>query len=509
MSQIEEIVDNSGVVEFIEARISAYQKKQGRPRELSVKALLVALLANAERGELFLTHARGTLDCLSGRDKMRLGITRQGHVTRRQVENLYGLICRVLRTSGEGEFEAFDEVCSLLLRATAHSSITQCRDIAIDGTGIESWGRMRGTVVKTSATGEKTTVKKKETDPDARWRGKGTSAWKRPIFGYDMTTVVTIPDLAGRPVALAATAMRFRPAGYKTIEMALEVAYEMAKIKGGLGDVLADREYTQANDGSNFILPLRALGAEPVFQLKSTQQGGRGTVRGAVIVDGQPYSPSIPAALLDVAMPPVNATIENLMEYQRKIRLRDQYRMVPHGSRKADGSQVYQCPAAAGKLRCPLVASSQLLKLGTMVTRPPMMSPLAGTVCTKKFTTFSAAELPLSQREQYGSFEWYMSMNRRNRVEGFFGNLKDQGRENIRRGTIRVMGLIKTGLLVAMAAASVNLRLGKSFDEEERTATATATKSGERRKKMGRPRKTGVAAYARVFEVSAQGPPDG
>ena len=102
-----------------------------------------------------------------------------------------------------------------------------------------------------------------------------------------------------------------------------------------------------------------------------------------------------------------------------------------------------------------------------------------------------------------------MSMNRRNRVEGFFGNLKDQGRENIRRGTIRVMGLVKTGLLVAVAAASVNLRLGNSFDEEERAMTATTTKSGEPRKKLGRPRKTGVAAYARVFEVCAQWPPGG
>jgi hypothetical protein len=99
-----------------------------------------------------------------------------------------------------------------------------------------------------------------------------------------------------------------------------------------------------------------------------------------------------------------------------------------------------------------------------------------------------------------------MSMNRRNRVEGYFGNLKDQARENIRRGTIRVMGLVKTGLLVATAAASLNLRLGKSFDEEE--GTSKTKKTGEPRKKLGRPRKAGVAAFARVFEVATTGPPD-
>jgi hypothetical protein len=55
---------------------------------LNVKALLVVVLANAEHGDLFLTHARGSLDCLSGCDKVNLDITRKGHVKRRQVENL-------------------------------------------------------------------------------------------------------------------------------------------------------------------------------------------------------------------------------------------------------------------------------------------------------------------------------------------------------------------------------------------------------------------------------------
>ena len=198
-------------------------------------------------------------------------------------------------------------------------------------------------------------------------------------------------------------------------------------------------------------------------------------------------------------MPAVNASIEELAEYQRKIGLRAKYRLIPHGARKADGSQVYQCPAAAGKLRCPLVASSQLLPLGTMPAFPQSLNPMPGTVCTKKFTTFAASELPLSQREQYGSIDWYVSMNRRNRVEGFFGNLKDKARENLTRGTIRVMGLVKTGLLVAMAVASLNLRLGEKWETTHREQTSS--------KKMGRPRKQGVAAYARAFAVASTGPP--
>ena len=85
------------------------------------------------------------------------------------------------------------------------------------------------------------------------------------------------------------------------------------------------------------------------------------------------------------------------------------------------------------------------------------------------------------------------------RSEGFFGNLKDKARENLTRGTIRVMGLVKTGLLVAMAVASLNLRLGEKWEATQREQAPS--------KKMGRPRKQGVAAYARAFVVAATGPP--
>ncbi len=464
-----------------------------------MKALLVALLANAQNGNLFLISVPSYLNALSVRDRNRLGVGRTGKVTRRQVESLYGLICRSMNSDQDPTFASFDDVCHRLLIASSHPDTRARRDIAIDGTSIDSWGTYRSTKRPKKGVKGKKKAEKIPTDPDARWRGKGVDAWKRPVFGYDLTVSVTIPDPMGRPVPLSATSMRFRPAGTQTIPMALAVAYDTAKDRSGLGDVLADREYTQRLDGADFILPLRALGAEPIFQLKSTQQGGSGTQRGAVIVDGQPYSPSLPVALRELKMPAVNASIEELAEYQRKIGLREKYRLIPHGARKADGSQVYQCPASAGKLRCPLVASSQLLPLGTMPAFPQSLNPMPGTVCTKKFTTFAASELPLSQREQYGSFDWYVSMNRRNRVEGFFGNLKDKARENLTRGTIRVMGLVKTGLLVAMAVASLNLRLGEKWETTQREQTSS--------KKMGRPRKVGVAAYARAFAVASTGPP--
>jgi hypothetical protein len=111
------------------------------------------------------------------------------------------------------------------------------------------------------------------------------------------------------------------------------------------------------------------------------------------------------------------------------------------------------------------------------------------------FTTFLATDLPLSQRELYGSKEWYFSYQRRNRVEGVFGNVKNEAVENLRRGSIRVRGLIKTGLMVALMMASTNLRLGASW--ERRVVTAPKVRGG-------RPTKRTPLSYAQVALGVAQ-----
>jgi hypothetical protein len=134
---------------------------------------------------------------------------------------------------------------------------------------------------------------------------------------------------------------------------------------------------------------------------------------------------------------------------------------------------------------------------------PAVLAPktaVANSVCSKRYTTFQATDLPLSQRELYGSDEWFKSSARRNRVEGFFGNLKNEATENMKRGTIRVRGLIKTGLLVAFSVAAANLRLQKSFKKRSTSPL---------KPKRGRPKKKGVAAFAQVFasDTNSNAPP--
>lgn len=159
-----------------------------------------------------------------------------------------------------------------------------------------------------------------------------------------------------------------------------------------------------------------------MFELTHTQLGAHGITHCAVMIDGHPFSPSVPPAVLA----PANAA--------------------------------------------------------------------PGSVCAKKYTTFQATDAPLSQRDLFGSAQWYSSMSWRSRVEGFFGNVKNEACENLRRGTIRVRGLVKTGMLVAFAVASTNLRLADSFAKRAPNMPS---------KKRGRPKKTGVIEYADVFTADA------
>ena len=62
-----------------------------------------------------------------------------------------------------------------------------------------------------------------------------------------------------------------------------------------------------------------------------------------------------------------------------------------------------------------------------------------------------------------GSPEWQASYGRRAHVESIFGNLPDPSTQNIRRGLCRVMGLIKTTLMLAFEVMAANLRLVREW----------------------------------------------
>jgi hypothetical protein len=440
-----------------------------------MRNFLVGMYLVATSGTLHLTRIAPTLNGLPTGTRRRLGLVRTGGVTQRQVQRLFATICAAVRADG---IRALDDIFDALCDATQPDEAAGVTSIAIDATDIEAWGRRRGLRSGLPSS-----------DPDARWRGtqQAKSTWKNPLFGYDLTAAVTIPDQVGADVPLVARRVRLRPAAQDVIATGLNLIAAVTVMQGGLGDVVADRAYSRRHDGTDFALPVRALGGEPVFGLRADQLGVRGTAHGALIIDGAPFSPSVPANLRNITPPPVGATIADIITYQQQVAKRAQYALVAHGKRNHNGDADYRCPAAAGKLRCPLVPGSMTVAMTIPTALTPPATADKGTVCAQATKRFAATDIPLAQQDLFGTREWYASWNRRNRVEGFFGNIKDEARESLRRGIVRVRTKEKVGFWLAFAVAAANVRLTAAFRRRP-VATPPA-------RKTGRPRKPGLAAY--------------
>ena len=189
----EDLIDASGVADTIEMAITAGQARPGRARELPVRTLLVGLVVLAQTGTMHLIRIPLLLNDLDDATKTRLGINRTAGVSRRQVERLYGLIATAL---DDDNYKTFDAFCDALIAASVDPAADATKSIAIDATGIETWGTRRAKRrggIKTCS------------DPDANWRGKSNATpWRKPMFGYDLTS----PQQSPNSTALM---FRFRP----------------------------------------------------------------------------------------------------------------------------------------------------------------------------------------------------------------------------------------------------------------------------------------------------------
>ena len=521
-------VDGVALVEWLETLLGETQVGPGRPRGLSVRTLFVALQLGAFDRRYFLSEVPDTLDELGAAQRERLGLIPTGPtVSYRQVCYLVERINLALRRAftndnrdDDSRYHDFDQFFQAMATSGTHGDADRFLSIAVDGSDIPTWGssstslEMRwndlGGGTREAVTDEDGNLVidkvRRITDRDAGFRGQKNDEGKDPHFGYALTVAVTARDEDGTQAPLAAVAARLRPTNYRDRQMGLAVIGEVHHRRGRLGDVLADRGYTSSKDGTDFLLPIRALGGEPVFDLTKYQVGPSGTVRGALIIDGRPYSPAIPQSLLTLVPPrggedgAYKPDPAKVRAYQQAIAARAAYALDYH-SKRPTGSWVFTCPAASGKVDCPLRAPRiELRPDATTVLRVP--EPAArGAVCTRAHTSFALEDLPLAQRHIFGSLEWYRSYSRRGTsVETYFANLKHATGAGIERGAIRVRGIIKTGMLLAFALSSTNRRCAIAY---ERGKVAGTTVQQRRR---GRPRRQLVTTLRQVIEDARTSP---
>ena len=338
-----------------------------------------------------------------------------------------------------------------MLAATMPVGTAHGGGYAVDGTGTWSWakGRKRGD---------------HSPDPDAAWGVKTHKSGRtESYFGYELHAVVRVGPLGttGSDTPCLAERICVVPASTSPTRPVLDALARLIHTGTKVSDVVADRGYSYKNDWAPGLL---AMGIDPVADLHANQYGPRGTHAGARIVAGTPHCPAMPAAFDTIQRPDRLVATPALDTFTADIERREQWALRRVAGPDRDGKERYECPARAGKLRCPLQAGSLALPLATPTVLAPPDADTAPTCCSQRTITVPGhVDSKARQRHYWGNPNWIKAFNRRSRVEGWFGNLKNDNTEALGRGAFRVMGICKTSIMIAVFAAATNLRLLRAW----------------------------------------------
>jgi len=161
------LVDEAQAYAHIDAVVARTERRQGRPRVLSSRALLLGIQSAAVNGRYFIQEIPGILNGLSPRTKRKLGLV--GYtITWRQVQYLITRIDRALRVQldnldldldddldldldldldddddddDDERYHDFDLIFSAIATIGAHVDAMNSTSVAIDGSDIDTWAR--------------------------------------------------------------------------------------------------------------------------------------------------------------------------------------------------------------------------------------------------------------------------------------------------------------------------------------------------------------------------------
>jgi hypothetical protein len=508
----EAVVERGPLVPYLESLLPAQDRRPtgGRARILQVRALVVALLLLALTEQAMIVRdAVALLNGLHPSTKYRLGIPRT--VTERMFSRLFNQIAHGVDPSphsphnAESRRVAHDAIREQHsgpenkdLRRELHTTVREAHaaellerlarlryvldrgldatlpeeehtgSYAIDSSEVASWAHQFHKQPKLPA---------HISDPDARWNAKG-KGW----FGYWLHGVVRVGEVSGPDTPCLVERIELTPATADIRVAGLDLLTRMVadheradtaadRPHRPRRDVLADRAYTsEVGRADDWIWPLFALGFDSVHALTEDQlgQGRRPLLNGAIVIDGQPYSPRLPEHLRNLTPPKIGSPKSAISTYQQQVAQRMPYALHAVGGRRDDGAWDFGCREMSllGALRCDLKPDS-MAKLPTprrLTTDPTLFRPRRKpAICGQQKSRVQMTELPFWQPTPHGSAEWWDSFNRRNRIEGVFGNVKNDAAQNVTRGRFRVMGLAKVSLMSLFIVMAANLRLTQTF----------------------------------------------
>jgi hypothetical protein len=481
LARLEKIIDRSGAAARIEAMLPA----GARRRQLSVRTLLVGMLLAQDAGQpAHLTRAHAALTSLPPADQERLGVVHDREhgprrLTYRQAGHTFRLITSALsKDKPDGTpSAALQAVSGLVLEASIpdeHKNASS--SLAVDWTDVETWSRPppRGTTACA--------------DPEAHW-GHRSANLPGPtgemFYGYYLSAAVMTGDEHGPPVPELARRMTLSSCGRDPVRALVPVLTRMPADGIALGDIIADSGYAH-RDASAWAVPLRLAGADLVQDLHPHDRGPRGTCHGAIIANGNTYCPQTPRPLLGLAPLPRGATAAETAAHDAQTAEAARYKLAPHTGDDIDGYHRAICPAAAGKIRCPLRPES--MTLGS--DRPEILTPPEHppACCTQQTITIPPhAGAKTRQKHDYPSAAWRRSYARRTSAERAFATIKDTATSNVARGWCRQTGLVALTLWTMCLLAARNLRIlgtwqARQAENASRAARGLPARTRQRRR---------------------------
>jgi hypothetical protein len=482
LAAFEKIIDASGVA----ARIEATLPVGVRPRQLRVRTLLAGMcLAQADHRPAHLTRVHQALTALGEDDQRRLGVIadwKHGphQLTYRQTERTFGLVADAL---GKDEPDGLpsgplQRICDDLLEASIAEKLKNgTRSLAVDWTDLESFSR------PPPARGGHCA------DPEAWWGHRKNNLLRSQdelFYGYYLSAAIMMREEGGPAVPELGRRATVSSCQRDPVRAFAPVPTAMPGQGTGLGDILDDSGYAH-RDADAWAIPLRTAGAQLIQDLHPQDRGPKGTHQGAIIANGNLYCPGTPRPLTELGPLARTATKAQAADHDRKTAELARYKLGRLTADDPDGYHRVACPAATGKIRCPLRPSSMTLDRDRPEILTPPEHPQA--CCTQQTITVPPDVLAkTAQKHDYPSAAWRRSYARRTGAERGFATAKDPATNDISRGWCRLMGLppltlFTTTLLIVRNQRILTAWNARQEDNQRRAAAGLPPKTRKRRRK--------------------------
>jgi hypothetical protein len=468
LAVLEQVIDTSGVAPRIEAMLPIGV----RARQLSVRTLLAGIcLTQADGRPAHLTRVHRALTALPEDEQRRLGVTADWKngphlLTYRQTEYTFALVADAL---GKDEPDGLPSpelqaVCDHLLEASVPGRFKDASaSLAVDWTALESFSRPPPRGTSDCA------------DPEASWGHRKNNLLRSEnelFYGWYFSAATMAREENGPAVPELARRATISSCRHDPVPAFAPVLTAMPEHGIPLGDLLADSGYSHRVP-QHWAAPLRAAGAQLVQDLHPHDRGPKGTHDGAIISNGNLYCPKTPRPLLEPGPLAPGATREQAAAHDAQTAEAARYKLGRLTADDADGYHRVQCPAAMGKIRCPLRPASMKLDRDRPQILQPPEHPQA--CCAQQTLTVPPDVLAkTAQKHDYPSAAWRRSYTRRTGAERGFATAKDPASNNIARGWCRLMGLTPHMLFLTTLLAVRNQRILAAWNtrQEENTRRA-------------------------------------